>query len=151
MRDQIHCYSAPEAPGYIYVNTGSAPSGEPGWEREWTLNVHDMNLTLNVLQREQDGTEWRDGYVRFRKTPMELRGAAIKLTTLRIQVGTYVPDDPRDRALSFALVAALLVSMILIVGLEMSTTLALMLTSTLLAGIVLIYTLYKKRQRARLF
>lgn len=151
MRDQIHCYSSPNAPGYVLVNAGNDPRCPDDWEREWSLNVHDMELSIDALGKKARGASWGEGYLRFRMAPMELRGIAVDLTTLRKKIPVYKPDDPRERGLAVVLVCALIFLMTVVSLLKVKTVTALAVIALCLAGIVAVYSFVQGRRTENIF
>ena len=95
MSDYLYCISRPEWPGLVEIHTSRddprRQSSEAVQRRrglgehyvEWTLPVVDRALTeaalLKVLRKHRD----RKAKTMFACDPMEARGEAIKLTTLR--------------------------------------------------------------------
>ena len=93
MSDFIFCMSRPGRPGCIELATsredprvergeGFAMLRERGWPTlEWTLPVVDRHLTMRALERELRSERLGTGL--YACDPMEARGKAVALTTLR--------------------------------------------------------------------
>ena len=99
MSDYVFCLSSPGRPGHVELlcaredprverGEGFAMLRERGWPTlEWTLRVADRHASMRALERALRGVRLGEGV--YACDPMEARGEAVALSTLR---------PPRQRA-----------------------------------------------------